>query len=97
MLYSCSRYPVCDANVRTHLGTTIPVGEMANGHLRALRRTDHRYFGQLHQSGFMSKKEAYRWLAATISAPMSQAHISRSKASLEARGTGIRNRKEMSA
>ncbi len=76
MLYSCSRYPVCDANVRTHLGTTIPVGEMANGHLRALRRTDHRYFGQLHQSGFMSKKEAYRWLAATISAPMSQTHTS---------------------
>ncbi len=97
MLYVCAKCPACDAYVRTHLGTTIPVGEMANGHMRALRRTDHRYFDQLHQSGYMSKKEAYRWLAATISAPMSQAHISRSKAFLEARGTGIRNRKEMSA
>ena len=109
MLYVCARYPVCDAYVRTHPGTTIPVGEMANGQLRALRRTAHRYFDQLHQSGYMSKKEAYRWLAATISAPLSQAHIgylgeyycrqviSRSKAFLEARGVGIRNREEMSA
>ncbi len=109
MLYVCARYPACDAYVRTHPGTTIPVGEMANGQLRELRRTAHRYFDQLHQAGYMSKKEAYRWLAATISATLSQAHIGylgeyycrqvifRSKAFLEARGVCIMNREEMSA
>ena len=97
MLYVCARYPVCDAYVRTHPGTKTPVGEMANGELRALRRTAHSYFDQLHRSGYMSRREAYRWLAGTIGAPLSQAHIgylgehycrlviSKSKAFLDAR------------
>lgn len=75
MLYVCARYPVCDAYVRTHPGTRTPVGKMANRELRALRRTAHSYFDQLHRSGYMSKQEAYRWLAGTIGAPLSQAHI----------------------
>ena len=97
MLYVCARYPACGAYVRTHPGTTIPVGEMANGNLRTLRRTANRYFDQLHQSGYMSKKEAHCWLAVTISAIMSQAHISRSEAFLAARGVGIENKWEANA
>ena len=30
MLYVCSHYPECDAYVRVHTGTNIPVGSMAN-------------------------------------------------------------------
>ena len=30
MLYVCSRYPECDAYVRVHQGTNVPVGTMAN-------------------------------------------------------------------
>ena len=75
MLYVCSRYPKCDAYVRVHPGTNIPVGELANHDLRTLRRTAHDYFDRLHQNGLMSKQDAYRWLATLISTPMSQAHI----------------------
>ena len=75
MLYVCSRYPICDAYVRAHPGTKIPMGELADPELRTLRRTAHQYFDQLHESGYMTKKDAYRWLAATIDAPMQKAHI----------------------
>ena len=75
MLYVCSHYPQCDAYVRVHAGTKIPVGSLANHELRTLRRTAHRYFDQLHQSGYMSKQDAYQWLADLICAPLSEAHI----------------------
>ena len=41
MLYVCSKYPKCDAYVRVHAGTKIPVGSLANKELRDLRRTLH--------------------------------------------------------
>lgn len=75
MLYVCSHYPECDAYVRVHAGTKIPVGNLANHKLRTLRRTAHQYFDQLHQSGMMSKQDAYLWLAGVIQAPLSEAHI----------------------
>ena len=37
MLYVCSNYPECDAYVRTHTGTRMPVGTMANHELRMLK------------------------------------------------------------
>lgn len=75
MLYVCTHYPQCDTYVRTHPGTTIPVGTPANRELRALRNEAHRYFDQLHHSGLMAKQEAYLWLAGLLQAPLSQAHI----------------------
>ncbi len=75
MLYVCSHYPQCDAYVRTHTGTKIPVGSMANHELRALRKTAHYYFDRLYSSGYMTKDDAYYWLASVIDAPMSHAHI----------------------
>ncbi len=75
MLYVCKNYPQCDTYVRTHPGTTIPVGTPANRELRALRNEAHHYFDQLYRSGFMSKQEAYLWLASLLQVPLSQAHI----------------------
>ncbi len=75
MLYVCSNYPECDAYVRVHEGTKIPVGSMANKKLRSLRKTAHEYFDQLYQSGIMSKQEAYQWLAELLAVPISEAHI----------------------
>lgn len=75
MLYVCSRYPECDAYVRVHTGTRIPVGSLANHELRTLRQTAHQHFNQLYELGFMSKQDAYQWLADVISAPLSEAHI----------------------
>ncbi len=31
MLYVCKRYPVCDAYVRVHPGTRLPMGTLATG------------------------------------------------------------------
>lgn len=75
MLYVCRKYPECDAYVRVHAGTNIPMGSLANQELRTLRRTAHYYFDQLYQTGFMTKQDAYQWLADLVSAPLSEAHI----------------------
>ena len=74
-LYVCSKYPGCDSYVRVHPGTTVPVGSLANAKLRALRVTAHKHFKKLYETGLMTKKEAYAWLAFIIQSPMSQAHI----------------------
>ena len=75
MLYVCSRYPECDAYVRVHAGTKLPVGSMADHKLRSLRRDAHRAFDRLHESGLMCKEDAYRWLADLICVPLAHAHI----------------------
>ena len=69
------RYPECDAYVRVQPGTAIPLGTLANGDLRALRRETHHYFDKPSPEGRMTKQEAYRWLANFLQAPQSQAHI----------------------
>ena len=69
MLYVCSNYPRCDAYVRTHPGTNIPVGTLANRELRTLRNQAHHYFDQLYLSGLMSKQDAYLWLAGLLQVP----------------------------
>lgn len=74
-LYVCTNYPKCDAYVRVHAGTNIPVGTMANHELRSLRRTAHYYFDKLHKSGIMSKQGAYLWLSDLLQSPLSEAHI----------------------
>ena len=75
MLYVCSNYPRCDAYVRTHPGTNIPVGTLANRELRTLRNQAHHYFDQLYLSGLMSKQDAYLWLGVLLQVPLSKAHI----------------------
>ena len=75
MLYVCSHYPECDAYVRVHPGTKTPMGTMADHKLRALRNTAHKHFDKLHKCGYMTRLEAYMWLANIINAPLSQAHI----------------------
>ena len=75
MLYVCNNFPDCDSYVRTHAGTKIPMGTLADGKLRALRKEAHDSFNQLYTSGMMTRDEAYRWLAAILQAPRSQAHI----------------------
>lgn len=75
MLYVCSRYPECDAYVRVQPGTKLPLGTLANGDLRALRRQTHGQFDRLYKEGLMTKDGAYRWLGELLGLPQSQAHI----------------------
>ena len=74
-LYVCRNYPECDTYVRTRPGTAQPFGTPANRELRALRIQAHRCFDVIHQNGYMTKRDAYVWLAALLQAPQSQAHI----------------------
>lgn len=74
-LFVCAQYPKCDAYVRAHPGTNIPLGSLANKELRFLRRKAHEQFNKLFQLGLMSKNDAYSWLAAILNVPKSQAHI----------------------
>ena len=74
-LYVCTKYPICDSYIRVHPGTTIPVGSLADAKLRMLRVTAHQHFDRLHETGLMSRKEAYGWLAFMLQCPLSQAHI----------------------
>lgn len=74
-LYVCKNYPSCNTYVRTQPGTSLPLGTPANQELRALRIQAHRSFDALHQTGHMSKRDAYLWLAKILHAPQSQAHI----------------------
>ena len=77
MLYVCSNYPTCDAYVRVHEGTNIPVGTLANQQLRALRKQAHDRFNRLFLSGRMSRDDAYAWLSCVLDAPNAHAHIGR--------------------
>lgn len=76
MLYVCSNYPECDSYVRVIEGTKKPIGSLANKELRKLRSDAHYYFDKLYQNGYMTKEEAYRWLADIIDSPyLANAHI----------------------
>lgn len=75
MLYVCKNYPACDAYVRVHKGTTVPMGVPANWKLRKLRNEAHHYFDQLYKRGYMTKQDAYYWLADILCVPFSEAHI----------------------
>lgn len=75
MVYVCSNYPACNSFVMAHPGTLEPMGTLATPELRRLRYEAHQQFDQLHKSGLMTRQEAYRWLAYTVQAPMSHAHI----------------------
>lgn len=75
MVYVCSNYPACDSFVMAHPGTLEPMGSLADPKLRRLRYDAHKQFDQIHQSGLMTRKEAYRWLSYIVQAPMEHAHI----------------------
>ena len=60
MLYASSHYPECDAYVRVHTGTNIPVGTMAARKLRQLRNEAHKHFSKLIRDDYMTKQEAYQ-------------------------------------
>ena len=75
MLYVCSRYPECGRLCAGAAGDDYPPGDAGQWGPACLRRETHQYFDKLYTSGWMTKQEAYRWLANFLQAPQSQAHI----------------------
>ena len=46
-------------------------------HVILARERAHAVFDLLHEQGWMSKSEAYHWLASTLTLPKAEAHIGR--------------------
>ena len=72
MFYIC---PPCDAYVGCHPGTTNPLGRLANADLRKAKMAAHRSFDVRWKLGGMSRKEAYKWLAAATGIKNEECHI----------------------
>ena len=77
MIYVCARYPACDAYVSAHRDNRLPMGTLADRSLRGRRRQAHIALNRLWEQGFMTRKEAYRWLQIQLGLPESEAHIGR--------------------
>lgn len=74
-VWVCSNYPKCDAYVCCHKGTTIPFGRLANARLRTLRQEAHKQFDPIWQSGLVSRRDAYKWLANMLRIDVEDCHI----------------------
>ena len=71
MMYVCLD---CDARVGVHLNNPDrPLGTMANKELRKLRMECHNSFDKLWKSGYLKRKEAYKYLSELMSTD--EAHI----------------------
>lgn len=69
-------YP-CDARVGCHRGTWEPLGTMANAELRRARQNAHSKFDLLWKREFMTRSQAYRWLADHMDLHIDDTHIGR--------------------
>ncbi len=74
-VYVCARFPACDAYVAAHRNSRLPMGTLAHKALRQKRREAHLALNRLWECGYMSKKEAYRWLQVQLGIPEAEAHI----------------------
>ncbi len=85
MVYVCARYPACDAFVGTHKGSIKPLGTLADGRLREMRKKAHASFDRLWLRSSDKKGEQYRkkesrgesyaWLANAMGLTIDKCHI----------------------
>lgn len=82
-VWTCARYPACDAYVGCHPGTKKPLGILADKTLRAAKNAAHEAFDALWRAKMTregcSKREArtkgYLWLSAALNLPPEKCHI----------------------
>lgn len=73
-LYRCEQ-DSCRAYVGTHPHTNLPVGTLATAAIRSARVKAKTRFNELWQSGGMSRREAYSWLASRMNIPVAACHF----------------------
>lgn len=81
--YICKRYPECDAYVGCHGSKAdpriqgAPLGELANGKLRELRRSVHAMIDPYWQTpgAGLSRKQVYQLLSEMLRIPLERTHI----------------------
>lgn len=71
-IYICTN---CNAYVKCHERTGLPMGKLANAALRLKRRETHEVFDAFWKKKGWSRTEAYRWLAGAMKLADEEAHI----------------------
>jgi len=56
----------CDAHVRCHRGSQVPLGNLADARLRELRLVAHTAFDRLWQEYGNSRDDCYRWMGRVL-------------------------------
>jgi len=73
--YGCRGWPECDVLIGCHGNTTEPLGIPAEAATRQARIRAHSVFDLLWKDKWMTRTEAYAWLAQALDCPVEQAHI----------------------
>lgn len=74
------RCPAGHSHVGCHSGTSVPLGCLATGSTRAARHRAHEAFDPLwsgRERRFLTRTEAYEWLARSLGIPSEECHIGR--------------------
>ena len=71
-IYICTN---CNAYVKCHERTGLPMGKLANAVLRLKRRETHEVFDAFWKAQGWSRSVAYRWLSEQMQLPEAEAHI----------------------
>ena len=71
-IYICTN---CNAYVKCHERTGLPMGKLANAVLRMKRRETHEVFDSFWRENGWSRTEGYRWLGRAMELPEGEAHI----------------------
>jgi hypothetical protein len=74
-VWTCSNWPDCDTYVGCHRKTTIPLGTLADGELRSLRKRAHNAFDWSWKKGGMTRDGAYGLLMEELGLEENEAHI----------------------
>ena len=78
-LYVCQNYEKgCDSYVYTQKGTNIPLGQMADSALRAMRIKAHKAINDVVRSRKMSKNDVYKYIAAAMGYREGHFHLAQS-------------------
>jgi hypothetical protein len=73
-VYQCGN-PSCAAHIGIHPFTNIPLGTLANAELRTARKLAKQPFNRIWESGRMSRRDAYLWLARKLEINASECHF----------------------
>ena len=76
-LLVCGNYPQCDTYARLCPGSNQPLGVPANRELRKIRARAHKAFDSVWKQGYMTRTDAYRWMADFMGLRRQDAHIGR--------------------
>ena len=72
MIYYCRE---CRAWVGVHRGTDQPFGRLADAELRKYKKAAHAAFDPIWRRTQMTRRAAYKWLAAQLGIPEQETHI----------------------